>query len=410
MVHCKPYQSCSLFGAMRYFSNIRNSVSLINGPSGCTFYTNNSIVRLNGYFNASSKVEIPRIYCIDFNEKDAIVGSEKKLFVAAEELIERYNPELLLLFNCCVSEIVGSDVDSVAEELSIKYRNVLIIPFHTAGFKGDHKFGMHLAIDSLLKYIYYDETVTKINEKSVNILGEFDYFNRATIELCELLKDIGIEKINFIPGKSSLSELKEAKNSALNIITCQNASKYLAMRMEKRFKIPWIGDANSLYGINNSYNFYREIFEFFGVGFEKVTEMKERALDKIVVFKNLLYGKRAVVVASTRRALGYSQVLNELGVSVDLIFSEGDNSYISKKDFLQYSKNVIFNEYANELSERIEKLHVDYVFTTLPELVAPIKYIQRPEIDYSGMDGVVRMGEYLCKLSNDTGNKIIIND
>ena len=70
MKYCEPYQSCALFGALRYFANLKKTVCLINGPTGCTFYANNAVVRLNGYFNAQHRVDIPHIYCKDFNECD----------------------------------------------------------------------------------------------------------------------------------------------------------------------------------------------------------------------------------------------------------------------------------------------------------------------------------------------------
>ena len=410
MIHCEPYKSCSLFGAMRYFSNLKNSISLINGPSGCTFYVNNAIVRLNGYFNAKERVDIPRIFCIDFNEKDAIMGSEKKLLLAAEELIERYNPELLLLFNCCVSEIIGSDVDDVADTLQEKYEEMIIIPIHTAGFKGDHKYGMRLASDLLMQYVFNDNGERCEEKNTVNILGEFDYFNRSSLELCRILSEIGIDKIGFIPGKASVAELRSSKNAELNIISCQNASRHLAELMEAKYGIPWIGKPNSLYGVNNSYAFYKDIYSFFGMDSYKLDTMKWNTFERLEKYKKELDGKTAVIASGSRRALGYAEILKELGVKIELIFSEGEDDFLSRTDFLQYSQTVMYNEYANELSKKIDELNVDFVFTTLPEIVAPIKYLQRPEIDYAGMEGALRMGEFLLDVLKSKDNKIIVND
>lgn len=410
MVYCEPYQSCSLFGAMRYFSNLKNCVTLINGPAGCTFYANNAIVRLNGYFNANEKVDIPKIYCVDFDEKDAILGSEKKLLQAAYELIDRFSPEVLLLFNCCVSEIVGSDIDDVADSIRVKYKDVLVIPFHTAGFKGDHKYGMRLASEMMMEYVFEKAEAEERDYKKVNIMGEFDYFNRSTVELCEILREIGITNINYIPGKSSLAELRNSTNASLNIISCQNASRYLATMMEKKFGIPWLGNSNSLYGIENTFTFYNSLCDFFNVDNTFVKRMKEKALKDISPYKEKLKGKRAVVVAGTRRALGYSSILEELGVKIELLFSEADDIFANKKDFMKYSHNVWYNQYANELSEAIEALNVDFVFSTLPEIVAPIKYLRRPEVDYSGMDGVVRMAEYLADIANNPQAKMVVDE
>ncbi len=395
MKYCEPYQSCSLFGAMRYFSNLQDCVSLINGPTGCTFYANSAIIRLNGYFNAQYRVSIPRIYCTDFNEKDAIMGCEDKVRQAAVELLQEFHPKILFLFNCCVSEIIGSDIDTIAEELTEEY-DTRVVPIHTAGFKGDHKYGMRMASDILMSYFFLEKR--GVQKGKVNLLGEFDYFNRSTIELQSFLNRIGIINAVHVPGRCTLEELSEAPGAELNIITCQNASRYLAERMKQAFSIPYLGNGSDLYGIEHTAKLYRQLCNFFEKDTVIVEQMRAEALEKLNPFLPVLAGKTAFVVASTRRALGYSAILQELGIEVKLIFSEADETYTKKQEFLQYSRNVLFNEYPTDLADRIEQEKPDYIFSTLPELIAPYKYLPRPEADYSGMDGTVRMASYLASL------------
>lgn len=407
MKYCEPYQSCALFGAMRYFSNLKNCVSLINGPTGCAFYANSAIIRLNGYFNARHRVNIPNIYCTDFNEKDAIMGCEEKVRQAAEELLCEFHPEMLFLFNCCVAEIIGSDIDTIAEELSEQYET-MVIPVHTAGFKGDHKYGMRLAGDVLMKYFFCSKSC--VQKGKVNLLGEFDYFNRSTVELSSFLQQIGITDVMHVPGRCSLAQLREATNAELNVITCQNASRYLAERMKQAFDIPYLGNGSDLYSIEHTAALYRQLCRFFGKDPGIVEQMRERALQELQQYLPALRGKSAFVVASTRRALGYSAILRELGVEVKLIFSESDQTYTPKQTFLQYSKNVLLNEYPNDLVQRIEREKPDYIFSTLPELIAPYRYLPRPEVDFSGMEGSVRMAAYLASLPQQENAAISIDN
>lgn len=407
MKYCEPYQSCSLFGALRYFSNLKKSVCLINGPSGCTFYANNAVVRLNGYFNAQYRVDIPRIYCTDFNEHDAIIGCDDKVEQAAVEIIEEFHPEILFIFNCCVSEIIGSDIDMIAENVEREYA-CRVIPVHTAGFKGDHKYGMRMAGDILMTRLFGDKQECK--KGKVNLLGEFDYFNRSTQELSAFLSRIGINDITHVPGKCSLVELKEAPTAELNIITCQNASRYLAEQMKKKYGIPYIGNGSDLYGMENVYNLYSKICDFFDVNKTGLEKEYNSCLSIVQERKTTLQGKSAVIVASTRRALGYSAILKELGIEVSLIFSEADEKYTSKKDFLQFSHNVMFNEFPNTLVEKIDEINPDFIFSTLPEIVAPHKYLVRPEVDYSGFTGVIRMADYLIELLRQKEKTIVIEN
>ena len=395
MNYCEPYQSCSLFGALRYFSNIANSACLINGPTGCTFFNNSAMIRLNGYFNAPNKVEIPKIFCTAFNETDAILGCEEKVELAGEEIIQNIQPEILFIFNCCVSEIVGTDIDTIAANLSEKHE-IPVISVHTAGFKGDHKYGMRMACDLLMKHFFLEQTGKR--ERSVNLFGEFDYFNRSTVELRKMLEKIGITDIHNIPGKCTISELYDAPNASLNIITCQNASRYLAEQMYEKFGIPYVGEGSQFYGLNNCAVLYKKIYSFFGESTEPIEELVAKTKQKINPLLKELYGRTAFVIASTRRSLGYASILKELGIEVQLIFSEGDEKYVTKSSFLKYSNNVMLNEYPYELRDMIEEKRPDFIFSTIPELVAPYKYLIRPDVDYAGIEGVYRMGMYLCSV------------
>lgn len=134
-----PFKSCSLFGSLRYLSNLKNVVCLIHGPSGCSFFNRGAMISLNGYYCSKQKVPIPKIYCTDFNENDTIFGGIEKLNKAVDEIVDKLSPEAIFILNCCVSEVIGENIDDVAANSSIKH-GINIIPVHSAGFKGDHKY------------------------------------------------------------------------------------------------------------------------------------------------------------------------------------------------------------------------------------------------------------------------------
>lgn len=394
MNYFEAYQSCSLFGALRYLSNIKDTICIINGPTGCAFYARNAIINLNGYFESQKKVPVPKIFTVNFNESDVIFGNSEKLHQILYDVINKYSPKIIFLLNCCVSEIIGIDIDEISNSISNNNNFTQIIPVHTAGFKGDHKFGMKLASNILCENLM-PSTKIQTKHNRVNILGEFDYFNRSTLELSQELSKIGIDNIFHIPGKCSVADLYCAPSAVLNIISCQNASKHLAEMMKHKYGIPYIGDGLSLYGIENTYHFYSLIYEFFHVSTERLTQRKEIAYKELKKFTPYCLGKKAVIVAGHRRAIGYSNILKELGVEVSLIFSETDNCYTNKQDFEGYSDNILIDEYLDNLSETITKISPDIIFTTLPELIAPEKYLARLSDDFAGFSGALRMGQYL---------------
>lgn len=405
MGYFEAYQSCSLFGALRYFANLKDSVCLINGPSGCSFYARNAIINLNGYFESLKKVSIPQIFTIGFSEEDVIFGNDKKVVNALNSIIKDNNPQMVFIFNCCVSEIIGCDIDQIRSDMKQLYPDITFVTVHTAGFKGDQKYGMKLASQILADNFFLEKT--RNDKLRVNILGDFDYFTRSTADLTKHLVAKGV-KVNHIPGKSSRSELLDAPNSCLNIITCQNAARYLAEIMQERFGIPYIGKGFDLYGVKNTFCMYQQIYQFFNWDTADLISERDACVNELGKYRESLRDKKAVIVAGTRRALGYSTMLKELDVDVQLIFSESNADYIRENDFQQLSPTVLIDAEIYDLNRRIEALMPDIVLTTLPEMVAPNSYIPRLSEDFAGFDGILRLAKYLCEIVERSSNSIVL--
>lgn len=70
----------------------------------------------------------------------------------------------------------------------------------------------------------------------------------------------------------------------------------------------------------------------------------------------------------------------------------------------------MFNEFPNTLVEKIDEINPDFIFSTLPEIVAPHKYLVRPEVDYSGFSGVIRMADYLIELLRQKEKTIVVEN
>lgn len=403
MYFYEPHKSCSLFGALRYLSNIKDAVILIHGPFGCSFFNRNGIIRLNGYYSAPYKVDIPKIFCTGFNENDAIFGAEDKVKNAITEIIEKFSPKIVFVMNCCVSEITGENIDDISSELSSKY-DVRVIPVHSAGFKGDHRVGMHMASDIIFNEFICDKP-NNCDGKTVNIIGEFDYFNNCINELISELNKIGVNKIIEIPGKSGIDDFMYAGSSDLTLVSCGFAGMRLAKQLQNKYNVPYVGTGIDLYGIENTYKYYSKIYDFFNYQKDELEIKYENYKNKLKEYNDYFKNKTAFVVAGMRRAVGYSAILEELGISIEFIFSEVDPENYSKDIFLKYSKSVISNDPAFELYNLVEEKKPDIVLSTLSELIAPHKYITRTDEDFAGFEGAIRMAEYLKKeisLSDDS--------
>ena len=395
---CEPYQSCSLFGALRIVANMKNVVSIIHGPTGCSFYARNSIIRLNGYYSARERIQVPLIYSTDFNENDTIFGGGEKLSGAVSEVIELHHPRAVFIFNSCVSEIIGEDIDFIAEDAAERY-DIPVIPVHTAGFKGDHKVGMRMGNEIVFKHFMQPFPVQK-DPNRINILGDYDYFNRSSSELNRVIELLPNKKAVHIPGCSDIDELKKASGAVLNVITCKNASRHLASLMKEAYGIPFVGVDASMYGIENCYRMYCQIFEAFDEDASVLTDMYNKSKETLAEYLPQLKGKKAVVIAGTRRALGYSSLLIEFGIDVQFVFTESSDTS-TKDELLRYTRNIMCDEYPVMLFRKIDEMNPDYVFSTLPEIVAPNKYVSRNDEDYTGFHGALKLAEYLVSVKKD---------
>ena len=404
MYACVPFKSCYLFGALRYFANIQNSVILVHGPTGCTFFNRYAMIRLNGYYNSPHVVPVPHIFCTDFNENDVVFGGREKLNQALQEIMEVLAPEVVFVLNCCVSEVIDEDIDDVTSEFAERFQ-IPVIPVHSAGFKGDHKFGMRMASEILFKHFMTGHLPTV--KHRINILGDLDYFHHTSQELISVLSEVGITDIHLIPGRCSLEELRQASSAELNFITCSNASRHLAQLLQDLHGTPIMGNNADLFGIENTYHSFCKLFDFLGLDKTILYRKREDALQRVAPLLCFFKGKSAAIVCGTRRAMGYAKVFQELGIEVKLIFSECDSEYVKQEEFMKYSKNLCINEYPLNLRQRIEDLNPDFIMSTLSELVAPYQYISRTDDDFAGFEGVPRMAEYL-KTRFEEGQKLFV--
>lgn len=388
------FQSCSLFGMMRYFSGIRNSVCLIHGPQGCTFMNRNTVYNLNGY--NSCEIFTPRIYTTGMNEDDTIFGGNAKLEAALLEIVEDFHPEIIFVLNCCVSELTGENIDDIAESVE-ESTGIKIIPVHSAGFKGNHQAGYHDAARLLFRHFCTGHPRKK-QENTVNLLGEFDTRHRWSSEMRRYMEAAGIRILATVPVVCSVEELRDSVNADLNIVFCGNAAMALAREYEKEYGIPHVGGWGEQFGLNHSAKVYGEIFSYFGMDDSLFHEDMAVLAHRIEEVKSQFQGKTAAIVSGTRRALGYGIMLQELGIQVKYIFSEScDSCGVSKEDFLPLADEVICDDGVNNIQQRLAELAADILFTTLPELAAPHRFVTIRSQDYSGFEGMHAMIDVLLK-------------
>lgn len=387
----EPFRSCYLFGALRYLANLKDSVCIIHGPTGCSFFCRNSVLILNGYKDTIEH-ESPRIFSTCFNDDDVVFGGQKKLEKAITEIYDKYKPKIIFVLNCCVTEIIGENINDIANILSEKL-GCKILTLNSAGFKGDHKVGMinagNLLIDSLC------DNNAKKERNTINILGEFNINLNTTLELKKYLNDGGININTIFPATSTIEEINKIGIAELNYVVCNNASKNIAKKLEDKFGAKSIYNSYGFFGVENCYSILEAIFNYFNIEDRQYKEIYLKTRNEIKRYYNKLCGKTAIIISGNRRSLGYANILNELGVKIKCIFTEKPVEKFNKEDYYKFTDKVLIEEGSDDLRNIIEEMKPDFVFSTIGEVVYPYKTIFRPKEDFAGFEGAIRFAEYL---------------
>ena len=91
-------------------------------------------------------------FTTDINETDIVFGGEKRLYKAIKEIIEKYDPPAVFVYQTCVPAMIGDDINAVCKAASQKFGKP-VIPVNSPGFVGPKNLGNKLAGEALLDHV-----------------------------------------------------------------------------------------------------------------------------------------------------------------------------------------------------------------------------------------------------------------
>ncbi|MBC7207144.1 MAG: nitrogenase iron-molybdenum cofactor biosynthesis protein NifE, partial [Methyloversatilis sp.] len=99
---------CAFDGAKVALQPIVDVAHLVHGPIACEG---------NSWDNRNSSSSTSQLYrtgfTTDINELDVIYGGEKRLFKSVKEIIEKYDPPAVFVYQTCVTALIGDDIEAV---------------------------------------------------------------------------------------------------------------------------------------------------------------------------------------------------------------------------------------------------------------------------------------------------------
>jgi nitrogenase molybdenum-iron protein alpha/beta subunit len=194
---------CAFDGAKIALQPIVDVAHLVHGPIACE---GNS---WDNRHSASSGSQLYRTgFTTDINELDVVYGGEKRLFKSVREIIEKYNPPAVFVYQTCVTALIGDDIEAVCKRASEKFGKP-VIPVNSPGFAGPKNLGNKLGGESVLDYVIGTEEPEFTTPYDINIIGEYNLSGELW-QIARLLVQTGAGA-DLIDRTERLIEVEEAR-------------------------------------------------------------------------------------------------------------------------------------------------------------------------------------------------------
>ncbi len=216
------------FGVKRAGLAIPGSVMLLVAP-GCCGRNTTILSRLGGYDE--------RFFYLLMDDADIITGRHlPKITDAVKEVVESLSvkPSVVMICITCVDALLGTDMERVCRKAS-RAAGVPVLPCYMYALTREGRVPPMTAVRKTVYSLL--EPRDKV-PSTVNLLGEFAPFTDDS-ELYELLRSIGIRKINEISRLERYDEYLAMSEANFNLVLNPEC-RYAARDLTKRLGIPYI--------------------------------------------------------------------------------------------------------------------------------------------------------------------------
>jgi len=308
---------CAFDGAKIALQPVVDVAHLVHGPIACEGNA------WDNRHSASSGSQLYRSgFTTDINELDVIYGGEKRLFKSIREIIEKYDPPAVFVYQTCVTALTGDDIEAVCKRATEKFGKP-VIPVNAPGFAGPKNLGNKLGAEALLDYVIGTVEPEFTTAYDINIIGEYNLVGELW-QVKPLLDALGIRILSCISGDGRYNEIASAHRAKVNMMVCSKSMINIATKMEQRYGIPYF--EGSFYGISDMSETLRQIASLLvkqGADAElierteRLIEVEEaRAYKRIAEYKKRLQGKRVLLITGGVKSWSVVAALQEGGMEI----------------------------------------------------------------------------------------------
>jgi nitrogenase molybdenum-cofactor synthesis protein NifE len=308
---------CAFDGAKIALQPIVDVAHVVHGPIACEG---------NSWDNRHSASSGSMLYrsgmTTDINEFDVIYGGEKRLFKAVREVIEKFDPPAVFVYQTCVTAMIGDDIAAVCKRASEKFGKP-VIPVNAPGFAGPKNLGNKLGAEALLDYVIGTVEPANTTPTDINIIGEYNLSGELW-QVKPLLDALGVRVLSCISGDGRYHEVAAAHRARVNMMVCSKSMINIATRMQQRYGIPFF--EGSFYGISDMSTTLREIARLLverggpadlPARTEALIAVEEaRAFSRIRAYRERLQGKKVLLITGGVKSWSVVSALQEAGLEV----------------------------------------------------------------------------------------------
>jgi nitrogenase molybdenum-cofactor synthesis protein NifE len=308
---------CAFDGAKIALQPITDVAHLVHGPIACEG---------NSWDNRHAASSGSRLYrtgfTTDISELDVVYGGEKRLFKSIREVIEKYNPPAVFVYQTCVTALIGDDIEAVCKTASVKFGKP-VIPVNAPGFVGAKNLGNKLGGEALLDYVIGTEEPETTTPYDINIIGEYNLVGELW-QVKPLLDELGIRILACISGDAKYHEVASSHRARAAMMVCSKAMINIARKMEERYEIPFF--EGSFYGVSDMSDSLRQIARLLvqrGAPDELlertealIRREEARAWEKFQPYKARLAGKRVLLITGGVKSWSVVAALQEVGIEI----------------------------------------------------------------------------------------------
>jgi nitrogenase molybdenum-iron protein alpha/beta subunit len=264
------FGGCTLTGALSVTTHVRDTVSIIHGPRGCSHH-NFSLLHATAADNDRSSV--PSLISTGLGEMEIVYGGEEAL---AQVIASEAGRDIRAIFvlSTCIIDTIGDDV---AEVCSREY-GLPVIPVPSAGFLGGT---FHNGVNNALMAL---AAMAEPGPKNtgVNIIGEMNLeyeVEENYAEISRLLSLMGITVNCRFVHELPFEGIRSLGAAKLNILR-HPALVPVGTFLEERFGIPFV--SSFPLGFSETLSFIRTVAETCGINGDAAVN-RERCLQEKII-------------------------------------------------------------------------------------------------------------------------------